>query len=259
MAQVPQITISIVSHRQAHLVLQLLTDIDRYCGPEIEVILTMNIQEEQPIDTGQYLHNIKLISNTSPKGFGANHNSAFALANGRYFCVMNPDVRFSANPFTGLLECLSNSHVGIAAPLVLGADGSIEDSARRFPTPIQILAKIVRRARLPDYATDKGSVSPDWVAGMFMLFPAAVFRKMGGFDARYYLYYEDVDLCARLKLAGYEIAVCPKVQIVHDARRQSHRDWKYLRWHLRSMMRFFLSKPFFAIVWRRMVAASSSD
>jgi len=258
MAQAPQITISIVSHQQAHLVSQLLADIDRYCGPQVEVIVTQNVQEEQPIDTGKYLHNIKLISNTSPKGFGANHNAAFALAKGRYFCVMNPDVRFSANPFAELLACLSNSHVGIAAPLVLSTDGSIEDSARRFPTPIQILAKSLGSMRLPDYVTDNGIVSPDWVAGMFMLFPAAVFRRIGGFDARYYLYSEDVDLCARLKLAGYEIAMCPKVQVVHEARRQSHRDWKYLRWHFRSMLRFFLSKPFFAIVWRRMVAAISS-
>jgi hypothetical protein len=84
------------------------------------------------------------------------------------------------------------------------------------------------------------SISVDWIAGMFMLFPAAVFAKLGGFDEAYFLYYEDVDLCSRLRAQGREVLVSSGVSVIHDARRASHRNPKYLRWHLSSMLRFFL-------------------
>jgi len=76
---------------------------------------------------------------------------------------------------------------------------------------------------------------------MFMLLRRDAFAAVGGFDARYHLYYEDVDLCARLRLAGYDIRLVPSASVVHLARRQSRRDIRYLLWHLRSMTRYILS------------------
>ena len=75
-----------------------------------------------------------------------------------------------------------------------------------------------------------------------MLFPRTVFEQLGGFDETYFLYYEDVDLCARLRKLGYRVGYCADVSVVHDARRASHRNLSYLRRHLASMARFF---------WRR--------
>jgi GT2 family glycosyltransferase len=84
-------------------------------------------------------------------------------------------------------------------------------------------------------------VYPDWVSGFFMLCRSSAFRELGGFDERYFLYYEDIDLCTRARLAGWKNAWLPGVTVVHDARRRSHRDAKYLLWHLRSIARFFAS------------------
>jgi GT2 family glycosyltransferase len=247
----PLVSISIVSHNQARLVNNLLADIDRYCGPEVEVLLTINVLDEQSIDPEVYSLNIKLISNKTPKGFGANHNAALKLASGKYYCVLNPDIRFMNNPLPELLACLSDPSIGIVAPLVTRMSGTIEDTARRFPTPLSIAARALFGKRPIEYGTDYKICSPDWVGGMFMLIPAAVFRRIGGFDERYFLYYEDVDLCARMRLAGYDIRLCPNAKVIHEARRQSHRDLRYFRWHLASILRFFFSKPFLMIMWRR--------
>jgi N-acetylglucosaminyl-diphospho-decaprenol L-rhamnosyltransferase len=76
---------------------------------------------------------------------------------------------------------------------------------------------------------------------MFMLFPREIFKEIGGFDERYFLYYEDVDLCARLTLAGYRILLCNTVSAIHDARRSSHKNLRYMRLHLLSIIRFFFS------------------
>jgi len=77
---------------------------------------------------------------------------------------------------------------------------------------------------------------------MFMLFRSSTFAEIGGFDAAYRLYYEDVDLCARLRLKGYDVRLAPKAIVTHLARRSSHRNPRYAAWHLRSMLRFFTSR-----------------
>jgi GT2 family glycosyltransferase len=79
---------------------------------------------------------------------------------------------------------------------------------------------------------------------MFMLFKPDLFSAVDGFDERYHLYYEDVDICARLKIAGYRIMACPTVSVIHSARRESHRNLRYMKWHLQSMLRFFLSRTY---------------
>ena len=245
------ISISIVSHLQNGLVRQLLQDIQQYCVSPIEVILTINVPEEGSLDPGAYRFPVTIARNELPKGFGANHNAAFKISRGDIFCVMNPDIRLFDDPFPALLPCLQNPSVGVAAPVVVGESGAVEDSARRFPTPFRIICKALGGCRGSDYVAKDEVVFPDWVAGMFMLFRREVFEKLGGFDQRYFLYYEDVDLCARLRLHGYEVAMCPDAKVVHHAHRSSHRNLKYMKWHLASMLRFFLSATFLKICRQR--------
>ena len=241
------ISISVVSHSQIGLVAQLLGDLQKHCqSSSFELILTLNLGETLPFVLDTFSYPIKLVRNAVPMGFAANHNQAFTHAAGRNFCVVNPDVRLSSDPFGALLACLSDSSVGVAAPVVLGKNGDVEDSARRFPSPLRILCKVFGGCGGPDYALVNGPIYPDWVGGMFMLFPRGIFERLGGFDERYFLYYEDVDICGRLRLLGHEVAVCPQAKVTHHAQRSSHGSFRYLRWHLRSMARFFLSP----VYWR---------
>ena len=246
------ISISVVSHEQAALVDHLLHDIESNCRAiSFELILTLNMDESLPFAADGFSFPIKVIRNESPMGFGANHNQAFTHATGQYFCVLNPDIRFSGDPFPSLLECLENPVVGVAAPLVLGEDGEVEDSARHFPTPLKIICKAFGGCKGGDYAVRDELVFPDWAGGMFMLFPRSVFERLGGFDQRYFLYYEDVDLCARLQLLDYQIALCPQAQVIHLAHRSSHRSFRYFRWHLTSMLRFFFSPVYWRVQCRK--------
>lgn len=90
-----------------------------------------------------------------------------------------------------------------------------------------------------------------------MLFRRDAFEAVGGFDERFHLYYEDVDLCARIRLSGKEVILCRSVEVIHDARRESHRNMRYFAWHLVSMLRFFMSRPFFHLVVLRRAGARS--
>jgi hypothetical protein len=248
----PDISLSVVSHSQIILVAELLTDLQKHCGDlRFEIILTLNLDESLPFALEDFSYPIRLVRNTRPLGFGANHNQAFSSASGRYFCIINPDIRLSSNPFSALLACLEDSGAGVAAPIVLGENGELEDNARRFPSPLTLIGKLTGKRQPPDYAIGNEPIFPDWVAGMFMLFRRAVFEELGGFDERYFLYYEDVNICARLRLRGHEAVLCPQASVVHHAQRHSHRNIRYMRWHLQSMARYLLSSAYWKIQCRR--------
>jgi GT2 family glycosyltransferase len=248
-----RVSVSVVSHRQAGLVEKLLDDLDRRCTTEFEVLLTINLPEPQSFATDRYRFPVRLISNAAPKGFGANHNAAFRESRYELFCVLNPDVRLDSDPFPALAQRLQQPGAGVVAPLVRSADGVVETTARPFPTPLFIVRKALFGQPPPAYGVGQPDIRPDWVGGMFMLLPREAFAAVGGFDERYHLYYEDVDLCARLRLARRDVVLCPTVEILHDARRESHRNLRYLVWHVRSMLRFFTSWPFIRLVLFRRV------
>jgi GT2 family glycosyltransferase len=254
MSSLPTITVSIVSHLQSNLVKVLLDDIQKCCKTyPLNVLLTLNLPEELSFNPSDYAFPIKLLSNSKPKGFAANHNQAFLNSNVGFFCILNPDIRINKDPFHVLISCFENPNVGIVAPLVVNVEGQIEDSARCFPTPFKIICKVIGRCKDRDYVIKSVSIYPDWVGGMFMLIPCDIFKRLGGFNEGYFLYYEDVDLCARLRLMGYEIVLSPAARVIHDARRSSHKNLRYLRLHLSSMLRFFCSSVFIQIIWEKLI------
>lgn len=236
------VSISVVSHLQGALLPGLLADIAAQIDTPVEVIVTLNLPESLPFDPGAYPFPVRVVKNDVRKGFGANHNAAFRVSRGEHFCVINPDVRFASNPLPLLIETLGDRSVGVVAPLIVNPAGEIEDSARRFPTPLSILSKFISGNRGAEYPVGNSLMYPDWIAGMFMLFRSDVYREYAGFDDGYFLYYEDVDLCWRLSRTGLRRVLVPSVRIIHDARRTSHRNLRYLKWHLRSMLRFFLRR-----------------
>lgn len=248
----PDITISVVSHGQIQLVGALLHDLATHCRESnLEVILTINVPEELPASFDQFPYPLLILRNINPLGFGENHNRAFQHANYSFFCVVNPDIRIDSDVFHELTRSLGNRAIGVVAPLVVNGVGEIEDSARKFPTPLKILRRIFSRYRVRDYHISADPLDADWVGGMFMVFRRETYESLRGFDRRYFLYYEDVDLCARIHLAGLRVVMIPQVRVIHLARRASHSNMNYFQIHINSMLRFFTSMVFIRVVLRR--------
>lgn len=237
------ISVSIVSH--GHGIMVRLLVVELLACPEVgQILVTLNIPEVfEEVNNARVL----VFENPSPKGFGTNHNAAFLHCRYPFFCPLNPDITLSGNPFSALLEALRGMDATVIAPLVMSPDGNIEDSVRRFPVLASLAAKLLGGAD-GRYSLSVGQSSffPEWVGGMFMLFRSEGFGRLGGFDERYYLYYEDVDICVRAWNAGMKVAVCPSVSVVHAARRDSRRSFRYFWWHFASMGRYFLRH------WRRL-------
>lgn len=228
---------SVVSHNQSGLATQLLADASAL-GTPVHWHLTHNLPAD-PLTAPERLH-LTQSFNDRAQGFAANQNQAFQTCPKAFFGVINPDVRLLGDPFPSLLQAFEDPTVGLVVPTVLSPSGSEEDSVRQFPTIGGLLRKALMgdEGRIQRFASN-GLQPVDWAAGMFMLFRSQAFRDVGGFDDRFFLYYEDVDICARLWAAGWRVVHQPQAQVVHDAQRASRRDGQYMRWHAASMARYF--------------------
>ena len=249
--------ISIVSHQQLDLALPALQDVHAWLAPEDEIILTLNTPEDETA-LQAWLHlahrPIRIVRNTRPLGFGANHNQAFGQAPCDVFVVMNPDIRCAGLDRQLLIRSFGEmalrdgstpAAMGAIAPVVLGPDGRVQDSVRKWPTfarfAHRLLIRLLARPRTPDYTWGETPIVVDWAAGMFVAFDAQAFKAVGGFDEGYFMYLEDADIGRRLARAGRSTVLVPGLEVIHDARRASFRSMQHMAWHLASAWRFLRS------------------
>ncbi len=234
----PKLTLSIVSHGQAELIRPLLLELATLPRREFEVILTINIPEDERPYVVDGL-SLKVIRNDVAKGFGANHNAAFRTSQAPFFAVVNPDIRLGTTELTSMLDGFTDPLTAVCAPLVTNSLGKVEDSARRFPTWRSLALKALGQQIPVEYLIKDKPLAVDWVAGMFAVFRREAYLDVGGFDdRRYYMYYEDVDVCYRLNQRGWIVMLLTSVQVIHDAQRASHRNIRHMLWHITSMFRF---------------------
>lgn len=258
-------SLSIVSHGHRDLVLALLADLTRIRRTDIEVIVTWNLkQEDNAVDPAAFPFPILAVINDSPKGFAANHNTAFHKSSGKHYVVLNPDIRLPEDPFAVLLSVLETNSNAICAPIIRNTHNELEDSARFFPSPFGLAKKAAAkllgiRLRLPALPMRDALLYPDWIAGMFLVVPRHIYVMLEGLSERYFLYYEDVDFCARARLQGVDIIVTPEVAAIHDARRESHRNLRFLSWHFSSAFKFFTSRAYITLKLKDMAGKASRD
>jgi GT2 family glycosyltransferase len=239
----PLITLSVVSHHQTHLVIQMLKSLEKHIGDEdFEIILTENLSTSQAISQDKFpdfkLHNIV---NSRPQGFAANHNQAAKFARGEYFCLLNPDVVFVEDIYPTLIKDLEDDWGEIVAPLVLNSTGEIQDSFRDLPSPLDILRRRFERWQPPDIPLDENKIYPDWIAAICLFMRLDTYQFLGGLDEKFRLYFEDVDFGCRAILAGNRLLVDTSCKIIHDASRRSHRSLRYLFHHMTAASRFYTS------------------
>jgi GT2 family glycosyltransferase len=233
LSQSRPITVSVISHTQGRQVMALLQDLERHCGTAIaQVIVTFNVPEPLPFVPGNFGFPVAIIANAQPKGFGANHNQAFARCASDWFLIVNPDVRIAGDVLSALLA-LAGPRDAIVAPQEVSPGGARLDSLRGPITPLELLRR--RMLKRPPAPPQDGG----WVKGMFMLARARALRQVGGFDERFFMYCEDADLCARLMLVGWRVRHAPQVSVTHDWQRASRRSGQHLRWHLSSLLRMW--------------------
>lgn len=233
-----RVALSIISHSQGALLAPLLEQIPRWVGGQAEVLVTLNLPEDESFLSALDPAASRVIRNLRPRGFGANHNRAFELSRGDFFVVLNPDLRADQLDLQPLLEVLADPRVACVGPRIDDPRGQPTDSPRLFPTMRRLARRVLLSQHGPDHAIPRVASAVDWIGGMFMVFRRETYAQLGGFDERFFMYMEDVDVCRRAKDQGLLVVYQPAARVVHDAQRQNRRNWSHLRWHLTSLARY---------------------
>ena len=185
------------------------------------------------------------------QGFAANCNLGASRARGRHLLLLNPDAELLEGSLELMIDHLeSHPAAGVVGPRLVYPDGRPQSSARRFPglrasllrrTPLRLLVRDSEAER-----THLGAVTDltrpsdvDWLLGAAMMFRAGTYRELGGMDERYRLYCEDIDICWRLRRAGWQVHYLPAAVGIHALSELTrHHFWTRLTlWHGRSMLR----------------------
>lgn len=196
---------------------------------------------------------ITLMQNPRNLGFGTACNQGAALATTDYLLFINPDCRIHGSALASLLHCLeSNLDAGMAGPLILNTDGSEQRGCRRYlPDPQRALMRVLGLGKPDAYGRvagvdlagtplPPGPVEVEAISGACMLVRRGIFEKIGGWDESYFLHCEDLDLCMRIRRAGFRTLFVPDALVTHVQGVSSRGRKVFVLWHKhRGMWRYF--------------------
>jgi GT2 family glycosyltransferase len=200
---------------------------------------------------------VRVLRSERPRGFAANANAGIRATTGEAVLVANPDTRAAPGAVAVLAEAMAaRPRCGIAGPKLVYPNGGLQPSRRAFPTvsgtivrrtPLRLIANPGERQR-SHYLLDERPTEPvqaDWMLGSFLLLRRAMLDELGGFDAGFRLYCEDIDLCYRAAKAGWERWYVPAAVAEHGYAAETDRRFltRHTLWHWGGMLRFVRKHP----------------
>jgi len=234
----------VVSHGHARELAESLPAL----APQVdELVVIANVPGSVP-------EGVDAVHNARPLGYGANVNAGVARTSAELVVAANPDAIPVADA-VAVLRAFVEEHprCGVAGPRMLFPDGRWQPSRRRFPT---VTGTIVRRTPLRlvvpqrrhfhlDEAPPDTPVRADWMLGGFLMLRREMLEQLGGFDERFRLYGEDIDLQYRAMRAGWERWYVPQAVVRHEHKAETDKRWLTRRtlWHWSGVLRFVRKHP----------------
>lgn len=239
------LSIIIVSYNVKHLLENCLHSVSKAIeGIEAEVIVIDNASSDNSIGYLQPLFPaFRFIPNFANEGFARANNKALAISTGKFVLFLNPDTIVPPDCFHKCIAFLeSNPSAGALGVKMLNGDGEfLPESKRGFPTPVVSLLKLsgISSSRYYLSHLDKDKVQEvDVLSGAFMMVKKGVLERTGGFDERFFMYAEDIDLSYRIQKAGYKNFYFPGTTITHFKGGSTKKDVKYVRQFYKAMSQF---------------------
>lgn len=238
------IYISVVSHNHANIISKLGT-LEKLSNSH-HVVIKNNTDETLNVPGAHILNDNKGL------GFGANNNHIFkycqkiGMKKKDLFLVLNPDIIITENSINELeyLALKNNSKIA-SINLFLDEKKTISDnSLRLYPTFFNFIKALLFKSKDTIVNKNKANhIEIQWVSGAFILFEADVYAQLGGFDERYFMYCEDIDICYRAKKLKFNIDYYHNIEAIHLARRNNRKIFsRHFYWHVFNAIRFLLIK-----------------
>jgi len=192
------------------------------------------------------------IFNNYNLGFGKAHNIALDKAyslNSKYHIFLNPDIYFIPNIIDEIIKKIeSDRSIGLISPKILYPNNETQFLCKLLPTPIDLIIrrfitidsvrkKITNKYELRFFDYSK-EIEPPTVSGCFMFIKTSIIRKVGGFDERFFMYLEDVDLSRRIAEVS-KVLFYPEVTVIHEYEKGSYKNKILLYYHIKSAIQYF--------------------
>lgn len=180
-------------------------------------------------------------------GFGAGHNLILDKIDSDYHAIVNPDIIFVEDCFSKIIPFFKeHGSVGMVVPKIIDEKGNLQKVYRRELTIFDLLNRILfknffRKRAMKHTMQDMNYSIPfkvPFAQGSFLVIRSELFKKLKGFDERYFMYVEDADLCRRVNDIS-ALMYLPNAKVIHKWEQGSHKNIKLLRYHLRSIFFYF--------------------
>lgn len=227
-------------------------------GLDYEIIVVDNNSIDDSLENiKNSCADIKFIQSKINLGMGGGNNLGIKEAKGEFILILNPDTVVKKEAIKNLYFYISeNKKIGVVAPMLLYPDNSLQYSCFR---EWKIFTPIYRRTFLGKFNNKhldnflmkdfnhKDVMEIDWAMGSCLLIRKEILDKIGVFDERFFMYFEDTDLCRRIRKAGYKVIYNPKAIVIHDhARESAEKSWfiapfidRMAREHIKSWIKYF--------------------
>jgi GT2 family glycosyltransferase len=213
-----------VNYRSWPYTLECINSLYRTGYEDFEIVIVDNGREAPP----EIPRPVRLIRNQENVGFARACNQGILVSDGDYVILVNPDTVVGKGFFENLEKLFDeNPRVGVAGPRIVDGEGNLQLSARKelnfvsgllgrtsFLTRLFPKSPLVRRL-FPAAEELVGSTEVDWVSGACMILRCRVLEEIGLMDERFFMYFEDVDLCRRAREAGWHVCYLPQVEVLH--------------------------------------------
>jgi len=256
------VSLIIVSFNTRDVLRESLQSVERERGDlTLEIFVVDNNSHDDSVEMveAEFPH-VRVIRSSVNLGFGAANNVALELARGRYVVLLNSDAFLCPDSLRlSVAHMDANPGVGVAGGRLVGRDFSLQPSARMFPSILSdflVLSGLAHRFPKSRFfgRFDRTWADPmqpaevDWVPGAFSIIRSEALKKTGFFDPEFFLYSEEVDLCRRIKDAGFKIMYWPDIVVIHiggESSRQiktlemSSAGAQLIRWRMRSTLLYY--------------------
>lgn len=256
----PTISAIVLNYKTPHDTLRCVDALQKQTiAEELEIIVIDNHSGDRSMSILRPLlgkiARLSLLETPANLGYGKGNNLGVARARGEYILIINPDTSLEPDALEKMLAYMKeHPEAGILGPKLIFPDGTIRDSFRTFPTLTDIFIKRTplrfffpkRMGAYLQWAEDPHEVRQvDWIVGACLFLRKDFFEALGGFDPRFFFFFEDTDLCRRCWKAGKEVIYFAKAHARDSEHRLSEGGFfaiflkKSIRIHLRSALRYF--------------------
>lgn len=222
----PDISIIILTYNSAHFIENLLSSLKDF-AKNTEIIVVDNASADETLKIASKFDFVKITNAGENLGFSKGINSGAKKASGKYLLFINPDTVFKKGNLSEMVKIFEeNEKAGVVGGKMITQTGVSEKSAGRFFNFVETIFIILGLdEKVGVRFSPEKETKVDFVSGGFMMIRADLFRKLNGFDEKFFMYVEDMELCFRAKKEGYDTYFTPDAEVSHKGQGSSNRGF----------------------------------